>query len=131
MEVGAKLRRDALAILRAAIRAADPSDGVRRALAVHAGLDQYQKIFVVGAGKAPGTMGRAAEQVLGRRIAAGCVNIKKGDTARCRRIELNPSGHPTPDRNGLRGAKRIAGIAKQAGPRDLVLCLISGGASAL
>jgi hydroxypyruvate reductase len=69
--------------------------------------------------------------VLGRRIAAGCVNVKAGDPARCRRIELNPSGHPMPDSRGVRGAKRIAELARQASARDLVIGLISGGASAL
>jgi glycerate 2-kinase len=48
-----------------------------------------------------------------------------------RRIRINECGHPIPDGRGIRGARRIAGIARQAGPRDLVICLISGGASAL
>ena len=45
--------------------------------------------------------------------------------------QINEAGHPIPDRRGVAGAKRIAQIASEAGPDDLVLCLISGGASAL
>jgi hydroxypyruvate reductase len=76
-------------------------------------------------------MARAAERVLGRRITAGLVNVKYGHTAKLRRIELNECGHPVPDAQGVDGAQRIASMAESAGPGDLVLCLISGGASAL
>ena len=48
-----------------------------------------------------------------------------------RRIELNPAGHPIPDERGEQGAQRILEIAREAGPRDLLICVISGGASAL
>ena len=48
-----------------------------------------------------------------------------------RRIRINECGHPVPDQRGVAGARRIAQIASQAGPDDLVICLISGGASAL
>ena len=74
-------------------------------------------------------MARAAERALPRGIAAGLVNVK--DTARLRRIQLHECGHPVPDQRGADGAARIAGLAASAGPDDLVLCLISGGASAL
>ncbi|MCX6622746.1 MAG: glycerate kinase, partial [Acidobacteria bacterium] len=51
--------------------------------------------------------------------------------AKLRRIELNECGHPVPDEQGVLGARRIAEMVAGAGERDLVLCLISGGASAL
>ncbi len=124
------LRRDALAIFRAALAAADPAAAVARHLE-RMKLDAYARIFVVGAGKAGAPMARAAERVLGRRIAAGLVNVKYGHTARLRRIELNECGHPVPDAAGVAGAERIAALADSAGRADLVLCLISGGASAL
>src|SRR5215471_2511984 len=127
MEV-ALLRRDGRAIVQAAIAAADPAEAVKNTLTSRPHLDKYAEIFIVGAGKASGTMAHAAESVLGRRIGAGCVNVKAGDPARCRRIELNPSGHPVPDSRGMRGARRIAELARHAGAHDLVICLISGGA---
>ncbi len=94
-------------------------------------LDKFRNIYVIGAGKASAEMAQAIERLLGKRIAGGLVNIKYGHAARLRRIELNECGHPIPDLNGELGAQRIAEIAAQAGQDDLVLCLVSGGASAL
>jgi glycerate 2-kinase len=125
------LRRDAKAILMAALAAADPTGAVEQILRNRGDLDRFERIFVVGAGKAGGTMARAVEDFLGSRISAGCVNVKDGDTVRTRLIELRPCGHPVPDERGLNGAKRIAEICMEAGENDLVICLLSGGASAL
>jgi glycerate 2-kinase len=125
------LRRDAKAILMAALAAADPTASVERVLRGREDFARYDHIFVVGAGKAGGTMARAIEQFLSGRITAGCVNVKDGDSARTRLIELRPCGHPVPDERGLSGTKRIAEICAEAGERDLVICLLSGGASAL
>jgi glycerate 2-kinase len=125
-----KLGKDALAIFRAALKAAGPAGAVARAL--EAGrYDRYRRIFVIGAGKAGATMAQAAERALGRRIEAGLINTKYGHLARLRRIELNECGHPVPDEPGVEGARRIAAMAESAGPDDLVICLVSGGASAL
>lgn len=124
------LRRHALSILRAALAASDPAGAVTRELK-RLNLEKYRAVYVVGAGKAGASMGKAAERVLGRRIAGGLINVKYGHTAKLRRIELNECGHPVPDERGVAGADRIAAIAESAGERDLVVCLISGGASAL
>jgi glycerate 2-kinase len=125
------LRRDAKTILMAALAAADPTAAVDRVLRSREDLDRYERIFVVGAGKAGGTMARAVEQLLNGRIAAGCVNVKDGDMAKTRIIETRPCGHPVPDERGLDGARRIAEICTEARENDLVICLLSGGASAL
>jgi hydroxypyruvate reductase len=130
MTLESRLRRQALSIFKAALRAANPAEGVARALA-HQDLARYRHIYVVGAGKAGAAMARAAERVLGRRIARGLLNVKYGHVVPLRRIELNECGHPVPDQRGVDGAARIAEIAAGAGPDDLLLCLISGGASAL
>jgi hydroxypyruvate reductase len=124
------LRKHALSIFRAALAAADPAAAVMRHLQR---LDsaRFKNIYVVGAGKAAASMARAAEKVLGSRIAAGYVNVKDGHTAKLRRIEQNECGHPVPDERGVAGARRIAELAGAAQKDDLVLCLISGGASAL
>jgi len=124
------LRRQALAIFRAAVGAADPEAAVARHLK-RLDAARFRNIYVVGAGKAGASMAAAAEQVLGRRITAGLVNVKYGHVAKLRRIQLNECGHPIPDQNGVAGAERIARIAEQAQREDLVVCLISGGASAL
>ncbi len=124
------LRRHARAIFKAALRAANPAQGVTSCLA-RENFKRYRHIYVVGAGKAGAAMAGAAERILGRRITQGLLNVKYGHTARLRRIELHECGHPVPDQRGVDGARRIARIAAGAGPDDLVLCLISGGASAL
>jgi hydroxypyruvate reductase len=71
------------------------------------------------------------ERLIGAGITAGEINVKDGHGAKLRRIKINECGHPVPDQRGVAGARRIAQIASQAGPDDLVICLISGGASAL
>ncbi len=115
----------------AVLAAADPTAAVEQVLRAREDLESYKRIFVVGAGKAGGTMARAVEHLLGPRIAAGCVNVKDGETAKMRLIELRQCGHPVPDERGLAGAKRIETICGDAGENDLVICLLSGGASAL
>lgn len=136
-----QLRKSALAIFRAALQAADPVEAVLRHVqlngdALIAGRRRYplrafDHVWVIGAGKASARMAAAVERVLGKRITGGLVNVKYGHTAKLRRIELNECGHPLPDDAGVRGAERIAEIARRAGERDLVLAVISGGASAL
>ena len=126
------LRSDARKIFRAALKAADPSAAVIEALAGRdRELKRAKRIFVVGAGKASGTMARAAERFLGKRITSGCVLVKDGDLTKTRRIALMPAGHPVPDERGVSGAREICRICGEAEQGDLVLCLISGGASAL
>jgi glycerate 2-kinase len=125
------LRSDARKILAAALAAADPTAAVDLALRSRDDLDSYRRIFVVGAGKAGGTMARATENYLGARIASGCVNVKDGDASKTGYIELRRCGHPVPDERGFSGARRIAELCSEAGEGDLVICLFSGGASAL
>ncbi len=126
----AALRRHARAIFQSALRAADPFSAVERRLR-SADFSHFRHIYVLGAGKAGASMARAVERVLGRRITAGLLNVKYGHVSPLRHIELNECGHPVPDAAGVSGAERIAALASQAGNDDLVLCLISGGASAL
>ena len=134
-------RSAALRIFGAALKAADPFEAVMRHVRFDNGvliagrkkyrLDRFRNIFVIGAGKASARMAQAIERLLGKRIAAGFINIKYGHTAKLRRIEQNECGHPVPDENGLRGTQRILELASQAGSDDLMIALISGGASAL
>jgi glycerate 2-kinase len=127
--MAASLRRQALRIFRAALKAADPYQAVLRHLRIDP--EPYRNIFVIGAGKASAQMARAIERLLGTRISGGLISVKDGHGAKLRRIEIHECGHPVPDARGVAGARRIAQIASEAGPDDLVICLISGGASAL
>src|SRR4029079_17697733 len=101
------LRKQALAIFNAAILAADPVEAVVRHFRVQddsllvAGqryaLDRFDRIFVIGAGKASASMARAVESTLGARISGGLINVKYGHVDKLERIELNECGHPKPD----------------------------------
>jgi glycerate 2-kinase len=126
----AQLRDNAQAILQAALRAADP-----RAVCRDWAKNRFQaprgRVFVVGAGKASAAMAQGIEEELGAQISGGLINVKYEHTVPLERIELNECGHPIPDEKGADGARRIAAIAEQAQEGDVVICLISGGASAL
>ncbi len=94
-------------------------------------LASYDRILVLGAGKASARMAKAVEDILGDRITAGLVVVKYGHGESLTRVEVVEAGHPTPDENGVAAARRIADLARQAGCRTLILNLISGGGSAL
>ncbi|MCX6599377.1 MAG: glycerate kinase [Acidobacteria bacterium] len=126
-ETLAQLRRDAIAIFEAGVQAADPHRAVLAALAG----ERADRVWVVGAGKATAAMARAAEDHFGSAIQGGVINIKDGHSEPLQRVEQVEASHPLPDERGVAGARRIAALASQAQAGDLVLCLISGGASAL
>lgn len=92
-------------------------------------LDAYARIYVVGGGKAAGQMAGALESVLDDRLTEGLVVTN--DPVATDRITVIEGSHPTPDAAGNRGAKRVLSLAERADEDTLVLCLLSGGASAL
>jgi len=138
-------RKHALDIFNAALEAADPIQAVlahvkcdgkagREVLRVDRRsyrLADFDRIQVIGSGKASAKMAQALERLLGKRVTGGWINVPDGTKAKLKRIHLHESGHPVPDERGVEGARRIAEIAHESGPRDLLLCVISGGASAL
>lgn len=131
-------------VLAAAIQAVDPYQAVLRHLRregnrVWVGrqeldLDSFDHIWLVGAGKAGYPMARAALEVLAERVSGGVVIVKEGyasPEAPLPGIELVEAGHPIPDLRGEHATRRLASVLEKAGPRDWVLCLLSGGGSAL
>ena len=76
-------------------------------------------------------MARVVEEILDDRISAGLVVVKDGHIVPTRRVPIVEAGHPGPDDRGERAAARLLELATSAGPRDLVLLLVSGGGSAL
>lgn len=139
------LRRDARAIFEAGLDAVRADEAVRRALRVERtkrgevlvcgrsrlALRPGGRIIVVGAGKASARMAQAVERALGGRIAGGCVVTSYGSAVPCRRVEIREARHPTPDAAGVEAARRVGRWVDGAGRGDIVLCLISGGGSAL
>jgi glycerate 2-kinase len=114
------------ALLDAAIEAAQP-DAI---LAPHLPAAPAGRTIVLGAGKAAAAMARAVERHMPGRIE-GLVVTRYGHAVPCARVEVVEAAHPVPDAAGRAAARRILDQAEQAGEDDLVLCLISGGASAL
>jgi len=94
-------------------------------------LTAFRHIYVLGAGKASALMAKGLEDVLGERITEGLVVVKYGHACALDRIRVSEAAHPTPDNNGVQATKDMLEIAGKADDKDLVICLISGGASAL
>jgi glycerate-2-kinase len=94
-------------------------------------LRRYERVVVVGAGKATASMARAVEQRLGPWLQGGFVVVKHGYVVPTRRIVVAEAGHPVPDRSGQRAAARLCAMATELGRRDLLIVLLSGGASSL
>ena len=139
---GAEQRRtDACEIFAAAVAAADPRRCVLEALRVDGqrllvggrsyDLARFTGILVIGAGKATPAMAAAVEERLGDRITAGAINTKYGHSVPLERIETTEAGHPLPDEAGVAGTLKMLELAGRCGESTLLLCLFSGGGSAL
>ena len=76
-------------------------------------------------------MAQAVEEILGKYVTAGVVNVPYGTSQKTNVIKFNEASHPVPDHAGVAGTLRIMALAKQADEDDLVICLISGGGSSL
>ncbi|MDI6819669.1 MAG: glycerate kinase [Candidatus Hodarchaeaceae archaeon] len=138
-----KARGILIEIVNRAISSADPSSAMRRRLRLVEGrlrvgahefdLSEVGKIIVVGGGKASGNMAEVLEEILGDRITGGVVNVPEGAASRCetRKIKLVEAGHPLPTEAGVGGAEEMIDLVSDLEPQDLVICLLSGGGSAL
>jgi glycerate-2-kinase len=94
-------------------------------------LKKFKNVYVVGGGKASGSMAEALEQVLSGLIKEGWVNIPYGSKHKTDIIKLHEASHPIPDDSGVKGTRQMLEIAEKAGKEDLIICLISGGGSSL
>jgi glycerate-2-kinase len=136
-----KARELALNCLESAVNSVDPKQIIRSRLLVKNStlkvdqhsfdLRKFKHVYVVGGGKASGSMATALEQILGSRITCGLVNVPKNDANKTKIICLHEASHPIPDESGVEGARRMLEIAEEAEKNDLVICLISGGGSSL
>jgi glycerate 2-kinase len=139
---GIRRGRDlALRCLEEAVNAAEPKQLLKAKIKVENGklqvesctfdLGKFKHVYVVGGGKAGGKMAQAIEEILGKHVTAGIVNIPYGTRQKTNVIELNEASHPVPDKAGVKGTSQIMAIAEQAKEHDLLICLISGGGSSL
>jgi hydroxypyruvate reductase/glycerate 2-kinase len=93
---------------------------------------KFERLIVIGFGKAACQMAKAVEDGLGDLIVAGIIITKYGHVSyQLSKIKIHEAGHPIPDENGLRGAEEIIKLLKSADGNTLVVCLVSGGGSAL
>jgi len=130
-----------LAIFRAGLAAVEPREAVKRVLRLtnddlRVGkrkyrLKDFKRIVVVGAGKGSAPMAQAVDDLLDERLEGGLVIVKYGYTAPLKKVRLIEAGHPIPDEAGQRGTEELLEMVKGLGEDDLVLCLLSGGGSAL
>jgi glycerate 2-kinase len=92
---------------------------------------EFKNIYVIGGGKATGSMAEAIEEVLDSRITDGLVNVLYESRNKTGIIKLHGANHPVPDEAGVEGTRKMLEIAEGATADDLIICLISGGGSSL
>jgi hydroxypyruvate reductase len=135
------MRNDALKIFTAAVRAVQPQYLLPRHMRwkhneLHLGEKLFKqhdinKLFIIGAGKASAAMSREAEIILGKRIDDGIIVTKYEHAFPLKIIRCIEAAHPVPDEMSLQAGRDIIRLLKQADEKDVVIALISGGASAL
>jgi glycerate 2-kinase len=128
-------------ILRAGIDAVDPERAVQRYVrregeTLYVGEDSYSlerfgRIILAGAGKGSAPMAKALGDILGDRLSSGLIIVKYGYGMALKETSVIEAGHPIPDEAGMRGAKELLGRLKECTEEDLVICVFSGGGSAL
>jgi glycerate 2-kinase len=134
-------RQIAWQLIKAALQAVDPALAVKNYFSQHPEVaaqirETRGRVIVVGAGKAGTPMAMAVTELFGDKIFEGQVIVKYGHTGqtpenRPLRIKIKEAGHPVPDEAGLQATQEIAELLSQTGPDDTVICLLSGGGSAL
>jgi glycerate 2-kinase len=139
------LRADAEAIFRAGVLRVDPRPMVREAVSLEGplltiqadgksqtwNLSGYDRVLVLGFGKASARMALGLEDALGNRINGGLIAVKHGHGELLGFMELIEASHPVPDESSALAARRILALAKEADERTLVIILVSGGGSAI
>ncbi|MEM2153990.1 MAG: glycerate kinase [Nitrososphaeria archaeon] len=123
-----------LDIIEAGLEAANPYSSVLNTLsALSEEIGRFKKVIVIGFGKASYRMALACEKVLDERISDGAIIVPKGSIkfSELKKIRLLEGTHPVPTEINVNSAKTLLEISKGLTSEDLVICLISGGGSAL
>lgn len=134
-----ELRRHAQTIWEASLDAASPSVCIPRLLqptpeGFRVGGKDYPvkgRLIVVGAGKAGSGMAHVVDGMFGGRISSGLVITKYGHSLPTEYIQVFEAGHPVPDESGVLAVEGMRELLHDLDRSDVVLCLISGGGSAL
>jgi glycerate 2-kinase len=125
----------------AALKAVDPYRALLRETRIRQGtflvgphryrLSRYHRIVAIGAGKASARMAQGLERVLGARLVAGLVVVKYGHGLPTNTVRVIEAAHPVPDRAGLEAGRQLLDLAGSLTRNDLLIVLLSGGASSL
>src|SRR5215471_9204723 len=134
-----ELRQSARLIWEAALNAANPATCIRNFVRISDGVFQVGgkevplrgRLIVIGAGKPSAKMAQVIEEILDGHISGGLVVTKYGHSLPLARVRLVEAGHPIPDAAGVRAVQETRQLLKGLTKDDVVLCLISGGGSAL
>lgn len=136
-----QLRATVLDLAEVALAALSPSAGLRRSVTLDgdnlvAGGRSYDltavdRLVLLGAGKASAELAAALEQMLGSRLDGGVVVVPLAAGRRMRRVSVLAGEHPVPGPASLIGATALLDQAGRLGPRDLAICVFTGGSSAL
>ncbi|MDN3657391.1 glycerate kinase [Ferruginibacter paludis] len=90
-----------------------------------------QNIYVIGAGKASAAMAKSVEEILGNLITSGIIVTKYEHAIPLQKIICAEAAHPVPDESGVAATTQTIELISKAGKGDLIICLLSGGASSL
>ncbi len=128
-------------VVTAALEAVEPGQAVGRFVRLEDGAlvvagQRYplvgRRVVVVGAGKASAPMAAAVEDILGDAVpVVGSVTVRYGHSAPTRHVTIREASHPVPDVACVDATRAIAELLEDVDERDLVICVISGGGSAL
>jgi glycerate 2-kinase len=136
----------ALGSIRHAIQSVDPARLVRSSMKLRDGrlllydirqrqididLKLYESVYLIGAGKGTAKMASAVSKILADKISGGAITIPYKTSCNIDGITVSHSNHPIPDAAGVKGTRKMIEILQKTTPSDLVIVLISGGASAL
>ncbi|MCP4024055.1 MAG: DUF4147 domain-containing protein [Desulfobacteraceae bacterium] len=134
-----KLRKHALEIVEAALKSVIPKKAIQKSVKhihnkLHVNdtvydLNNYEHIYVVGFGKSSALMAQEIEYILNKKIRKGIVISTKAVPLET--IEFYEGSHPFPSKKNIAATKKLVSLIKTAGKNDLIICLISGGGSAL
>lgn len=132
-------RENAIKIFKTAIAEVQPAHLLQQQLTVkgHALviggqlIETFDHIYVIGSGKAAAAMAAAIEAILGHLVKEGLVVTKYGHSLPAGKIRILEAAHPVPDMQGVEAVGQTLQLLKKVTKDDIVICLISGGASAL
>ncbi|ANE51473.1 glycerate kinase type-2 family protein [Flavisolibacter tropicus] len=94
-------------------------------------LQADTRVFIIGAGKAAALMAQTAEEILGDVVTDGFIVTKYEHGLPLRKIKYIEVGHPVPDEKSLQASREVMQLVKDLAPQDVVIFLLSGGASSL